>query len=97
MKFIKLFESFNLEGSTWVEQNDKLSRTFKFSNFKQAFSFMNKVALLIEKHNHHPNWSNNYNIVKIELTTHDKGNKVSDKDYNLANEIDQVFKYSFKN
>ncbi len=74
----------------WVEKNNKLSRTFKFSDFQEAFAFMTRVAFLAEKHNHHPNWSNVYNTVEIELTTHDVGNTVSEKDRKLAKAIDKI-------
>ena len=74
----------------WKEENNRLVRTFKFKDFKEAFGFMTKVALVAEKMDHHPNWSNVYNSVTIELTTHDAGNKVTEKDRKLANEIDQL-------
>lgn len=74
----------------WVEKNNRLTKTFKFSDFQEAFSFMTRVAFLAEKHNHHPNWSNVYNIVEIELTTHDAGNTVTEKDRKLAKAIDQI-------
>lgn len=74
----------------WIEKDNKLSKTFEFKDFIDAFSFMTKVAFLAEKHQHHPNWSNVYNTVKIELTTHDAGNIVTEKDKNLASEIDQL-------
>jgi 4a-hydroxytetrahydrobiopterin dehydratase len=74
----------------WVEKNNKLTRTFKFSDFQEAFAFMTRVAFLAEKHDHHPNWSNVYNTVEIELTTHDKGNVVTEKDRKLAEAIDQI-------
>ncbi len=74
----------------WVEKNNKLTRTFKFEDFQEAFAFMTRVAFLAEKHNHHPNWSNVYNTVEIELTTHDKGNTVTEKDRKLAKAIDQI-------
>jgi 4a-hydroxytetrahydrobiopterin dehydratase len=74
----------------WVEKNNKLSRTFKFSDFQEAFAFMTRVAFLAEKHNHHPNWSNVYNTVEIELTTHDEGNAVTEKDHKLAKAIDKI-------
>lgn len=74
----------------WVEKNNKLSRTFKFEDFQEAFAFMTRVAFLAEKHNHHPNWSNVYNTVEIELTTHDEGNSVTEKDRKLARAIDQI-------
>jgi 4a-hydroxytetrahydrobiopterin dehydratase len=68
----------------WKEENDSLKRTFKFKDFKEAFGFMTQVALIAEKMDHHPNWSNVYNTVSIELSTHDAGNKVTDLDRKLA-------------
>lgn len=76
-----------------VEEADGKSylyRTFKFKNFIDAFAFMSKVALLAEKHNHHPNWSNVYNQVEIKLNTHDKGDTVTAKDWELAEKISQL-------
>jgi 4a-hydroxytetrahydrobiopterin dehydratase len=67
-----------------------LTRDFVFSNFVQAFGFMSQVALLAEVRNHHPNWSNVYNRVSIELTSHDAGNQVTDKDRDLATAIDAL-------
>jgi 4a-hydroxytetrahydrobiopterin dehydratase len=75
----------------WQEKNDKLFRTLEFKNFREAFSFMTQVALIAEKMDHHPNWSNVWNRVDIELTTHSAGNKVTEKDRRLAEEIDQVY------
>ncbi len=74
----------------WKEENNKLSRTFTFKNFSQAFGFMSRVALAAEKMNHHPNWSNVYNKVEIHLNTHDAGDTVTDKDWKLAAEIDKI-------
>lgn len=74
----------------WLEENNKLKRTFTFKNFIEAFAFMTKVAILAEKHNHHPWWSNVYNKVQIELCTHDAGNIVTQKDRNLAKDIDKL-------
>jgi 4a-hydroxytetrahydrobiopterin dehydratase len=74
----------------WKEENDRLKKTFKFSDFQEAFAFMTRVAFLAEAHNHHPNWSNVYNQVEIELTTHDAGNVVTEKDRKLAQAIDQI-------
>lgn len=74
----------------WIEQNNKLRREFQFDNFQEAFAFMTRVAFLAEAQNHHPNWSNVYNRVVIELTTHDAGNTVTEKDLNLAKAIDQI-------
>ena len=72
----------------WTEADNKLSRTFEFKNFVEAFGFMTQVAIIAEKMDHHPNWSNVYNKVTIELTTHDAGNVVTDNDRNLAKAID---------
>ncbi|MDO8899250.1 MAG: 4a-hydroxytetrahydrobiopterin dehydratase [Bacteroidales bacterium] len=72
----------------WVENNNRLSRTFVFRNFIEAFSFMTKVALAAEKMNHHPYWTNVYNKVEIHLSTHDEGDIVTEKDRKLAREID---------
>ncbi len=75
---------------SWITTNNSLQKTFKFKNFIDAFSFMTKVALLAEKMNHHPEWSNVYNTVNITLTTHDKGNFITEKDRELAKEIDAL-------
>lgn len=75
----------------WKVENDKLKKTFKFKNFIDAFGFMSRVAIISEKMNHHPSWKNSYNIVEIELTTHDAGNTVTEKDKKLAAEIDELY------
>ncbi len=74
------------------EEDNKLKATFEFESFIEAFAFMTKVALHAEKMNHHPTWTNTYNQVSIELTTHDKGGIVTDKDRKLAREIEAMFK-----
>ncbi|MFT6827333.1 MAG: 4a-hydroxytetrahydrobiopterin dehydratase [Roseivirga sp.] len=74
----------------WEEKDNKLVREFKFKDFVEAFGFMTKVAIEAEKMSHHPNWSNVYNTVIIELTTHDSGNTVTEKDRKLADKIDQL-------
>ena len=74
----------------WNEDNNQLKQTFKFKNFVEAFGFMSQVALIAEKMNHHPNWSNVYNTVEIILFTHDAGNTITSKDRELANEIDKL-------
>jgi len=74
----------------WKEKNNKLEKTFKFKNFIEAFSFMTRVALVAEKMNHHPSWTNVYNRVEISLNTHDAGDIVTDKDRKLAEAIDKV-------
>ena len=74
----------------WKEQDNRLKRTFIFKDFSEAFSFMTRVAMLAEQHNHHPNWSNVWNTVIIELTTHDAGNLITKNDRNLALAIDKL-------
>lgn len=74
----------------WKEADNQLTKKFKFDDFTEAFAFMTRVAFLAEKHQHHPNWSNVYNEVTINLTTHDSGNKVTDKDHKLAKAIDGI-------
>ncbi len=74
----------------WIEENNRLKRKFTFRDFQEAFAFMTRVAFLAEKLDHHPNWSNVYNTVEIEFTTHDAGNVVTEKDRKLAKEIDQI-------
>ncbi|MBC8152045.1 MAG: 4a-hydroxytetrahydrobiopterin dehydratase, partial [Bacteroidetes bacterium] len=63
---------------------------FQFADFSEAFAFMTRVALAAEKMDHHPWWSNVYNKVTIELTTHDAGNTITDKDRKLAGQIDKL-------
>ena len=74
----------------WNEENNRLTKTFKFKDFIEAFGFMTKVALLAEKMNHHPYWTNVYNTVSFELSTHDAGDRVTKKDHDLANAIDKL-------
>ena len=74
----------------WVEENDKLKKTFEFRDFTEAFAFMVRVAFLAEQHAHHPDWSNVYNKVSISLCTHDKGSIVTEKDRKLAQAIDRL-------
>ncbi len=74
----------------WTEKDQKLQRTFHFKDFSEAFAFMTRVALLAEQHNHHPWWSNVWNTVHIELSTHDAGNIVTEKDRALAAAIDAL-------
>jgi 4a-hydroxytetrahydrobiopterin dehydratase len=75
----------------WPEKDKKLYREFKFDNFKEAFDFMAKVAAVADKMDHHPTWTNNYNKVEIWLSTHSAGDKITDKDRQLAEEIDRIY------
>lgn len=78
----------------WEEKDNKLRGTFEFADFRQAFAFMTQVALLSEKENHHPWWSNVYNIVTIELCTHDAGNTITDKDRDMAKHIELIYNHT---
>lgn len=72
-----------------VEGRDAIERTLLFRDFSEAWGFMNRVALLAESHNHHPDWSNVWNRVRIELSTHDAGG-LTDNDVKLAQAIDAL-------
>jgi 4a-hydroxytetrahydrobiopterin dehydratase len=74
----------------WKEENNRLLKTFTFKDFSEAFGFMTRVAILAEKMNHHPTWTNTWNRVSFELSTHDAGNKVTDLDRKLAEAIDHL-------
>lgn len=74
----------------WHEQNNALIREFRFKDFNEAYTFLTCVALLAERMNHHPSMYIAFNFVRIELTTHDIGNEVTEKDRKLADAIDKV-------
>ena len=74
----------------WQEKDNTLYHSYTFNNFIEAFGFMTRVAILAEKHDHHPTWKNTYNKLEIWLNTHDAGDKVTDKDYALADAIDKL-------
>jgi 4a-hydroxytetrahydrobiopterin dehydratase len=71
----------------WAAEGDALVQTFRFGSFKEAMSFMVRVAFEAEAMDHHPEWSNVYNTVAIRLRTHDAGNRVTAKDVELARKI----------
>tara|TARA_Y100001968_G_C19407112_1_gene744282 strand:- start:139 stop:429 length:291 start_codon:yes stop_codon:yes gene_type:complete len=79
-------ESIPKDFPDWGIKGKKLSRKINFSNFIEAFGFMTKIAIIAESINHHPEWSNIYSQVNIELTTHDLGG-ISKLDLKLAHEI----------
>lgn len=80
----------SLPGWTWTE--DKLCKSFLFSDFVHAFSFMTRVALIAEKQDHHPEWSNVFQRVDIHLTTHDAANRVTLQDTAMARAIEDAAK-----
>lgn len=77
----------NLKG--WVFVRDGIEKEFLFSDFTDAFGFMTKVAILAEKANHHPEWTNVYNRLKVRLSTHDAGG-LTDKDFDLAGKMNAL-------
>src|SRR5690606_27190409 len=79
----------NLPDWTEVSGKDAIRRSFTFKNFSEAFGFMSRVALAAEKMDHHPDWSNVYDRVEIELSSHDLGG-VSERDIRLAGIIDRL-------
>jgi 4a-hydroxytetrahydrobiopterin dehydratase len=74
----------------WNETDNTLYRKFEFKDFNEAFAFMTRVAMIAEKMNHHPKWTNVWNTVEIWLSTHDAGNVVTEKDKKLAEKIDTL-------
>ena len=78
-----------LQGWRAVDGRDAIARSFAFKDFNQAFAFMTRVALMAEKMDHHPEWSNVYNKVEIVLTSHDAGG-LTERDIRLAKFIDQA-------
>lgn len=76
---------------SWKEENNKLVASLSFKDFVQAFAFMTEVAIHAEKINHHPTWTNTYNKIDFQLSTHDAGDIVTQKDKDLANIIDKIY------
>ena len=74
----------------WKETKHGLYKQFNFTNFDEAFRFMTEVAKLANKYNHHPRWENEWSVVQIWLITHEGEEKISDKDRELANAIDEI-------
>ena len=76
--------------SGWKWQNDRLKKTFSFTNFRDAMSFILRVSYEAEERNHHPEIFNCYSRVEIGLNTHDAGGKVTAKDTELARAIEEI-------
>lgn len=74
----------------WTHEKDALAKTFRFETFREALGFMVRVGFEAEAMNHHPDWSNVYNRVVVRLNTHDAGDKVTEKDVELAKRIQKI-------
>src|SRR5687767_14325390 len=74
----------------WTFERDALAKTFRFGSFREALSFMTRVAFEAEELNHHPEWTNIYNKVSVRLNTHDASDKVTAKDVELATRIQKL-------
>lgn len=77
-------DEFLKDYSDWRHEDDALKAEFKFKDFTEAWAFLSKVALITEKHDHHAEIHNVYNRVTLTLTTHDAGNKVTQKDLDIV-------------
>ncbi len=75
----------------WKEENNKLVAELVFEDFSQAWAFLTEVAILSERKNHHPEWTNIWNTVRISLSTHDAGGIVTEKDRKLADSISKIY------
>lgn len=77
------------KSNSWTESNNRLERTFKFNDFKQAMEFVNKVSDVAEKQNHHPDIEIKYNKVNLSITDHEEGG-VSDKCHKFVKSVDEI-------
>ena len=75
----------------WVHESGALVREFRFVDFTAAFVFMTRVAEVCEELDHHPDWSNSWNVVRVSLTTHSMGSIVTDKDVEIASRMNAIF------
>ena len=78
------------ELSGWSYDDSKITKKYHFKHFKEAVSFIVRIAFEAEAVNHHPTIKNTYNVVKISLNTHDAGNKVTEKDIDMAKRIEHL-------
>jgi len=79
-----------MESTGWIESDGRLRQEFRFRNFSEAFAFLTRVAMLAERQDHHPTITNTWNQVTLELTSHDAGNTVTERDRTLAVSIDAL-------
>jgi len=87
-------KKYNMKSTGWIishkKSTSKLTNIYEFKNFVHAFSFLTQVAFLSEKLKHHPTITNTYNKVTLQLSTHDEGDVVTEKDLKLKAEIDKI-------
>ncbi len=74
----------------WSRDGDQLAKTYSFGSFREAVSFITRIAFEAEDMNHHPDLANVYNKVSIALSTHDSGGKITEKDVKLAQKIEDI-------
>ncbi|MFA5057980.1 MAG: 4a-hydroxytetrahydrobiopterin dehydratase [Opitutaceae bacterium] len=74
----------------WIQENDALVKVFSFGSFREAFSFMTRVAFEVEAMDHHPEWTNVYSRVTVRLNTHSAGGKITALDVDLARKIQRI-------
>jgi len=74
----------------WIEEQGKLVKQFEFKDFQQAILFINRIAEICEKENHHPQILNEYSRVKLSFCTHDAGDSITERDYKLTQLIDSI-------
>ncbi len=74
----------------WKFEDPEIVFEYDFGNFVNAFGFISKIAILMEKHDHHPNIENSYGCVRLSMATHDADNKITNRDLNLAEKIEEL-------
>lgn len=74
----------------WQNDGRQLVKTFQFGSFEEAMQFMQAATAFITALDHHPTWTNTYNTVTVQLTTHDAGNTLTEKDWELARFLDEL-------
>ena len=77
--------------TNWTNNENSLEKTYRFDTFESAMDFMQQAALIISEADHHPTWTNTYDQIHVSLSTHDAGNKVTDKDWTLAHALDTLY------
>lgn len=77
--------------NNWANNEKNLEKTYRFDTFESAMEFMQKASIVITEIDHHPTWTNTYNQIHVSLSTHDAGNTVTQKDWELAHELDALF------